>query len=44
MDPSEHGYVGVAITSVVIAVVIGAIAAAIASAPRLTSALALDRR
>lgn len=44
MNPDEHGYPGVAITSAVIAVVIAVLAAAIAVVPRLTSGLALDRR
>lgn len=44
MDPNEHGYLGVAVTSVVVAVAIGAIAALIAFVPRRTSALVLDRR
>jgi hypothetical protein len=43
MDPSQHGYVGVAITSVVIAVVIAAVAAAIALATALPR-LAVPRR
>lgn len=43
MDPNEHGYIGVLVTSVVIAIVVGAIAAAIAVVVRLTSALAFDR-
>ena len=35
MDPGEHGYAGVAVTSVVIAVVLAVIATGVASVPRL---------
>jgi hypothetical protein len=34
MDPSHHGYVGVAVTSIVIAVILAVITAVIASVPR----------
>lgn len=44
MDPGEHGYAGVAITSVIIAAVIAALAVLLAAAPRWTSALVIDRR
>jgi hypothetical protein len=41
MDPSHHGYAGVAITSLIIAVILAAITWVIASAPRWTSRLAI---
>ncbi|MCW2602206.1 MAG: hypothetical protein JWN61_341, partial [Pseudonocardiales bacterium] len=44
MDPDEHGYGGIAITSMIIAVAVAGIAVAIALAPRVTSKAAIDRR